>query len=91
MPRNSPSALGDTTADRVMGHRPEVLEAWENLREALLGRSSTLPGSSRKRFAGRLRICFEYAGQMFGCLIGDAPATAAETAAFAAAISGPRP
>ena len=43
MARLSPSARGETTADRVMGHRPEVLEAWENLRAALLGPSSTLP------------------------------------------------
>jgi hypothetical protein len=32
-------------------------------------------------------ISFEYAGQMFGCLIGDEPATAEEKEAFAAAIS----
>lgn len=42
MPRIEPSALGTTTADRVMGHRPEILEAWENLKHALLGPSSTL-------------------------------------------------
>ena len=28
MPRITPSALSDTTADRVMAHRPELLEAW---------------------------------------------------------------
>ena len=32
-------------------------------------------------------VSFEYAGQMFGCLIGDEPATAEEKEAFAAAIS----
>ena len=42
MPRIAPSARGATTADRVMGHRPELLEAWESLKDALLGRSSTL-------------------------------------------------
>lgn len=42
MPRISPSEVGDTTADRVMGHRPEVLQAWENLKHSLLGPSSTL-------------------------------------------------
>jgi alkylhydroperoxidase family enzyme len=31
-------------------------------------------------------ISFEYAGQMFGCLIGDEPATAEEKRAFAASI-----
>jgi hypothetical protein len=32
-------------------------------------------------------ISFEYAGQMFGCLIGDEPATAEEKQAFAASIA----
>jgi hypothetical protein len=32
-------------------------------------------------------ICFEYAGQMFGCLIGDQPASAEEKEAFAAWIA----
>jgi alkylhydroperoxidase family enzyme len=36
------SDLGDGTADRVMGHRPEVLAAWDGLRQALVGASSTL-------------------------------------------------
>jgi hypothetical protein len=37
-------------------------------------------------------IVFEYAGQMFGALIGDEPATADERATFAAAVAGwPRP
>ena len=43
VPRLSPSARGETTADRVMGHRPEVLEAWENLRAALWGRPPRFP------------------------------------------------
>ena len=34
-------------------------------------------------------ISFEYAGQMFGCLIGDEPATAKQKAAFAASITEP--
>lgn len=42
MPRVAPSALGESTADRVMGHRPELLEAWANRRNALFGSSSTL-------------------------------------------------
>lgn len=37
MPRVPLSALGETTADRVTGHRPELLEAWENLKRSLLG------------------------------------------------------
>ena len=32
-------------------------------------------------------ISFEYAGQMFGCLIADEPATAEEKQAFAASIA----
>jgi len=37
-------------------------------------------------------IVFEYAGQMFGALIGDEPATADERSAFEAAVAGqPRP
>ena len=32
-------------------------------------------------------ISFEYAGQMFGCLIGDEPATAEQKRAFAAAVA----
>ena len=32
-------------------------------------------------------ISFEYAGQMFGCLIGDEPASAEEKQAFAASIA----
>ena len=33
-----------------------------------------------------LWISFEYAGQMFGCLIGDEPATSEEREAFAASF-----
>lgn len=150
MPRISPSELGDTTADRVMGHRPELLEAWEYLKHALVGTSSTLSPQLKEevrrtlaqrtgcRFCASLGlpagdhqsrkqslaaafadeaardhtaitdaqinllleeftmpqvvellmwISFEYAGQMFGCLIGDEPATAEETRAFAASIA----
>lgn len=50
MPRITPSALGDTTADRVMAHRPELLEAWENLKHALLGPSSTLSPELKEEF-----------------------------------------
>lgn len=150
MPRVPPSALGETTADRVMGHRPELLEAWENLKHALLGPSSTLAPrlkeEVRRTLAQRtgcpfcvslgrphedhdnrkeslavafadavaldhtaiseaqvrllldeftvpqlvellMWISFEYAGQMFGCLIDDDPATAQEKQAFAASIT----
>ena len=152
MPRVPPSALGETTADRVMGHRPELLEAWENLKHALLGASSTLSPQLKEqvrrtlaqqtgcRFCASLGrpaddhetrseslavafadavardhtaisddqvkllldeftmpqivellvwISFEYAGQMFGCLIGDEPATPEEKNAFAASIGQP--
>ena len=124
-----------------MGHRPEVLEAWENLRAALLGPSSTLPLQLKEevrrtlaqqtgcRFCASLGqpspdhatrreslavafadavgsdhtaisdaqvqvlfdefttpeivelliwISFEYAGQLFGSLIADEPATEEE-------------
>ena len=150
MPRISLSALGETTADRVMGHRPELLEAWQNLKHVLVGPTSTLSPSLKEevrrtlahrtgcRFCASLGlpahthserktslaaafadavardhtaisaaqvellfeefttaqvvellmwICFEYAGQMFGCLIGDQPATAEEKEAFAAWIA----
>jgi alkylhydroperoxidase family enzyme len=136
-----------------MGHRPELLEAWENLKHALLGSSSTLSPQLKEevrrtlaqrtgcRFCASLGlpapthatrqeslaaafadavavdhtvisdeqvnllfdefttpqivellvwISFEYAGQLFGCLIGDEPATAEEKEAFAASIAGPR-
>jgi alkylhydroperoxidase family enzyme len=154
MPRVPPSAVGESAADRVMGHRPELLAAWADLKHALLGPSSTLSPQLkeevRRTLAGRtgcqfcaslgqpaedhatrqellaaafadavgrdyqaigdaqvnllfdeftvaqvvellIWISFEYAGQMFGCLIGDEPATAEEIQAFAAAIrrSGP--
>jgi alkylhydroperoxidase family enzyme len=152
MPRLEPSSLGEATADRVMGHRPEVLEAWENLKHALLGPSSTLSPHLKEQvrrtlaqrtgcqfcaslgqpalshasrqeslavaFADAIAddhtaisdaqlnllleefttpqivelltwISFEYAGQMFGCLIADEPATAEQKAAFAASIAEP--
>jgi alkylhydroperoxidase family enzyme len=150
MARIAPSALGETTADRVMGHRPELLEAWENLKHALLGPSSTLSPNLKEEVRRTLAqrtgcqfcaslglpaedhenrreslvvafadavaydhtaisdaqvkllhdeftvpqivevlmwISFEYAGQMFGCLIGDEPATAEEKQAFEASIA----
>jgi alkylhydroperoxidase family enzyme len=150
MPLIPPSEHGETTADRVMGHRPELLAAWENLKHALLGPSSTLPPQlkeavrrtlaqrtgctfcaslgmpaeaheSRKEslavaFADAVArdhaeisdaqvnllrdefpvpqlvelltwISFEYAGQMFGCLIRDDPATDQQKQAFAASIA----
>ena len=150
MPLIPPSKHGETAADRVMGHRPELLAAWENLKHALLGPSSTLPQQLKEevrrtlaqrtgcRFCASLGmpaedhesrkeslavafadavardhaeisdaqvnllldeftvpqlvelltwISFEYAGQMFGCLIRDDPATAQEKRAFAASIA----
>jgi alkylhydroperoxidase family enzyme len=42
VPRIPPSELGSTTADRVLGHRPELLDAWTGLKHALVGPSSTL-------------------------------------------------
>ena len=152
MPRIEPSAVGSTTADRVMGHRPELLEAWEHLKNALLGPSSTpsphLKEEVRRTLAQQtgcqfcasvgqpapshpirqeslaaafadavaqdhtatrdaqvnllleefstpqmvellIWISFECAGQMFGCLIADEPATAQEKDAFAASIAQP--
>jgi alkylhydroperoxidase family enzyme len=145
------SEPGDSSADRIMAHRPEVLTAWDGLRHALVGASSTLSPELKEQvrrtlalrtgcefcaslgqpaaeqpsrsdslavaFAeavtmdhtaitdGQLEvlleeftvpqvvelltwIVFEYAGQMFGALIGDEPATAEERAAFAAAVAG---
>jgi alkylhydroperoxidase family enzyme len=150
MPRVAPSALGESTADHVMGHRPELLAAWENLKHALLGPSSTLSPQLKEEVRRTLAqrtgcqfcaslglpaadhatrseslavafadavaldhtaisdaqvnvlldeftvpqivellmwISFEYAGQMFGCLIGDEPATAEEKDAFAGSIA----
>ena len=150
MPRLSTSALGASTADRVMGHRPELLKSWENLKDAFAGPSATLSPHLKEevrrtlaqrtgcRFCASLGqpakvhadpqeslavafadavardhtaigdaqvqllfeeftapqivellmwISFEYAGQMFGCLIGDEPATADEKQAFAASIA----
>jgi alkylhydroperoxidase family enzyme len=133
-----------------MGHRPELLEAWENLKDAFVGPSATLSLQLKEevrrtlaqrtgcRFCASLGqpaathadrqeslavafadsaardhtvisdaqvqllfeeftapqivellmwISFEYAGQMFGCLIADEPATAEEKQAFAASIA----
>jgi hypothetical protein len=42
MPRIPLSDTGNTTADRVLGHRPELLRAWDELKHALLGPTSTL-------------------------------------------------
>jgi alkylhydroperoxidase family enzyme len=133
-----------------MGHRPELQQAWENLKGAFAGPSATLSphlkeevrrtlaqrtgcrfcasmGQPAETHADRqeslavafadsaardhtaisdaqvrllfeeftapqivellMWISFEYAGQMFGCLIGDEPATAAEKEAFAASIA----
>ena len=149
MTRIAPSELGDGTADRVMGHRPDVLAAWDGLRRALTGPSSTLSPELKEQVRRTLAqrtgcafcaslgdpaaeqpsardslavafaeavaadhtaisdaqlavlledftvpevvelltwIVFEHAGQMFGALIGDEPATEEERAAFAAAV-----
>lgn len=43
MPRIPLTDLGNTTADRILGHRPELLDAWDKLKHALVGPSSTLP------------------------------------------------
>ena len=149
------SELGDSTADRVLGHRPELLAAWDALKHALVGSSSTLSPELKEQVRRTLAlhtgcefcaslgrpaaeqpnrkdslavafaeaaavdhaaisdaqfevlleeftipqvvelltwIAFEYAGQMFGALIGDEPATAEQRAAFEAAVAGrPRP
>jgi alkylhydroperoxidase family enzyme len=138
-----------------MGHRPEVLDAWDGLRRALTGETSTLSPELKEQVrrtlalrtgcefcaslgrpaaeqpdaqaslavafadaaatdhaaitSGQLEvlreeltlpqvvelltwIVFEYAGQMFGAMIGDEPATPEERAAFEAAVADrPRP
>ena len=134
-----------------MGHRPEVLAAWDGLTHALVGPTSTLSPELKEQVRRTLAlrtgcefcaslgrpaaeqpdarsslavafadavatdhtaigdaqvklldeefttpevvelltwIVFEYAGQMFGALIGDEPATAPQRAAFAAAVAG---
>ena len=155
MLRIPPSELGDPTADRVMGHRPELLAAWDALKHALGGSSSTLSPELKEQVRRTLAlrtgcefcaslgrpapqqpepksslavafadavatdhtaisdarvkvlfeeftipqvvelliwIAFEYAGQMFGALIADQPATADERAAFEASVAAqPRP
>ena len=155
MTRIPPSELGDSTADRILGHRPELLAAWDALKHALDGSSSTLSPELKEQVRRTLAlhtgcefcaslgrpaaeqpnrkdslavafaeaaavdhaaisdaqfevlleeftipqvvelltwIAFEYAGQMFGALIGDEPATAEQRAAFEAAVAGrPRP
>ena len=150
MPRIPLSDTGDATADRVLGHRPELLKAWDELKHALLGPTSTLTPHLKEEVRRTLAqrtgcefcsslgdpatdhpdpkeslavafadtvaqdhtavtdaqvkllydeftvpqivelltwIAFEYAGQLFGCLIGDEPATAEEKEAFAASIA----
>jgi alkylhydroperoxidase family enzyme len=155
MPRIPLSDIGDATADRILGHRPELLDAWASLRQALVGPSSTLSPHLKEEvrrtvaqhsgcaycaslgkpaarqqdeqealaaaFAEAVAaehtaisdaqvtglfdafripqvvelltwISFEYAGQMLGSLIGDEPATAEESEAFAASVaSQPQP
>ena len=144
------SELGGSTADRIMGHRPEVLAAWDGLRHALGGGSATLSPELKEQvrrtlalrtgcefcaslgrpaaeqpsrrdslavaFAdavamdhnaitdGQLEvlleeftvpqvvelltwIVFEYAGQMFGALIGDETAAAKAARSSAVAVS----
>ena len=149
------SELGDTTADRILGHRPELLAAWDALKHALVGSSSTLSPELKEQVRRTLAlhtgcefcaslgppaaeqpdpkdslavafaeavatdhtaisdaqlellfeeftipqvvelltwISFEYAGQMFGALIGDEPATAEQRAAFEVSVAAqPRP
>lgn len=150
MPRIPLSDLGTSTADRIVGHRPELLTAWVELRRAVTGPSSTLSAhlkeEVRRTLAQRTgcRYCaslgqpafehpdrreslavafadmvaedyreitdaqvrtlfdefstaqvvellvwisFEYAGQLFGSVVGDEPATAEEKQAFAAGVS----
>ena len=155
MTRIPPSELGDSAADRVMGHRPDVLDAWLGLKHALTGPTSTLSPELKEQVRRTLAlhtgcefcaslgrpadeqpspreslavafaeaaatdhaaissaqldvlreeftlpqvvelltwIVFEHAGQMFGALIGDEPATPEERIAFEAAVAGqPRP
>ena len=50
------SELGDSRADRVMGHRPEVLAAWEGLKHALVGESSTLSPELREQVRRTLAL-----------------------------------
>ena len=134
-----------------MGHRPEVLAAWNGVKHALVGPSSTLSPELKEQVRRTLAlrtgcefcaslgrpaaeqpsrrdalavafadavatdhtaitdaqlellledftvpqvvelltwILFEYAGQMFGALIGDEPATEEERTVFAAAVAG---
>jgi len=148
--RIAPSERGDSAADRVMGHRPELLAAWDGLKHTLVGPSSTLSPELKEQVRRTLAqhtgcefcaslgrpaaeqpdarvslavafaeavaadhtaigdrqlevlfeeltvpevvellmwIVFEHAGQMFGALIGDEPATDEERAAFAAAVA----
>lgn len=154
MPRIAPSTVGETAADRIMGHRPELSEAWEALGHTFLGPSSTLAvdlkEEVRRTLAQRtgcqfcaslglpienqttrqeslavafaeavasdyraitdqqvdelfeeftvpqvvellLWISYEYAGQMFGSLIADEPATPEEKQAFAASVGRSSP
>ena len=50
------SELGDSSADRIMGHRPEVLAAWNGLKHALVGASSTLPPELKEQVRRTLAL-----------------------------------
>lgn len=71
MPRIPPSDTGDTTADRVLGHRPELLKAWDELKHALLGPTSTLTPHLKEEVR---RALAQHTGCEFCSSLGD-PAT----------------
>jgi alkylhydroperoxidase family enzyme len=144
------SDVGQSRADRMIGNRPEVLHAWKQLEDSLVGETSLLDSELKEQVRRTLAqrtgcaycaslgephaqhpdaaqglavafaelvaenhhdvtsgqvaalfeefntgevvellvfICFEYAGQMLGALMGDEPATEAEREAFAAWVA----
>lgn len=144
------SDVGESRADRMIGHRPEVLRAWKALEDALVGPRSLLDSELKEQvrrtlaqrtgcaycaslgqpagehsnsaealcvaFAEQVAedhrtindaqvallfeefdtdevvellvfICFEYAGQMLGALMGDQPASEGEKRAFRAWVA----
>ena len=85
MPRISPTTRGNTTADRVMGHRPEVREASENLKHSLLGPSSTLSPQLKEEVR---RTLAQRTGSQFCASLGmPAPSHASRPESLAVAFA----
>ena len=79
--------LADIVADpfhRLLGHRPEILEAWRNLDRVMLGPSSTLPLGLKEEAR---RALAQNIGCAFCATVGGQPMTRPANPAIALAVS----